>query len=80
MIIEIKVFSSLRNSLPPSENHLDGDRWDIGERATIGQVLEMLNLSDRGDLVLLVNGNHAQSEDLLNEGDVLSILPPIGGG
>jgi molybdopterin converting factor small subunit len=80
MIIEIKVFSSLRNSVQPSENHLDGDRWDIGERATVGQVLEMLNLGGRGDLLLLVNGNHAQSESVLSEGDALSILPPIGGG
>ena len=80
MIIEIKVFSSLRNSVQPSENHLDGDRWDIGERATVGQVLEMLNLGGRGDLLLLVNGNHALSESVLSEGDALSILPPIGGG
>jgi molybdopterin converting factor small subunit len=80
MIIEIKVFSSLRNYVQPSENHLDGDRWDIGERATVGQVLEMLNLRERGDLILLVNGNHALSESVLSEGDVLSILPPIGGG
>ena len=70
----------MRDSVPPSENHLDGDRWDIGDRATIGQVLEMLNLRERGDLILLVNGNHAQSESVLSEGDVLSILPPIGGG
>ena len=80
MVIEIKVFSALRSYVQPSENHLDGNRWEIGERATVGQVLEMLNLGGRGDLILLVNGNHAHSESHLKEGDVLSILPPIGGG
>jgi molybdopterin converting factor small subunit len=80
MIVEIKVFSFLRKGILTDERHLDGDRWDIGERATVGQVLEMLNLRGRGDLILLVNGNHAHSESVLSEGDVLSILPPIGGG
>ena len=80
MIVEIRVFSSLRNYVQPSDNRLDGDRWDIAEGATVSQVLEMLNLPGTGDLILLVNGHHANEESVLNEGDVLSILPPIGGG
>ena len=80
MIIEIRVFSSLRNYVQPSDNRLDGDRWDIGEGATVGQVLEMLNLPGTGDLIILVNGHHANKESVLKKGDVLSVLPPIGGG
>jgi molybdopterin converting factor small subunit len=80
MIIEIKVFSSLRNYVQPSDSRLDGSRWDVDEGATVGQVLEMLNLAGRGDLILLVNGHHVNKESVLREGDVLSILPPIGGG
>jgi molybdopterin converting factor small subunit len=80
MIIEIKVFSSLRNDLQPSDRRLDGDRWDIPEGTTVGHVLEMLHLSGRGDLILLVNGHHVNKENVLSEKDVLSILPPIGGG
>ena len=80
MIIEIKVFSSLRKGIPPDERHLDGDKWDVEERATVSQVLEMLNLAGRGDLILLVNGHHVNKESVLSEGDALSILPPIGGG
>ena len=80
MNIEIKVFSSLRNEVQTSEKRLDGDQWEIGEGATVGQVLEMLQLSGRDDLILLVNGHHANKERVLNECDALSILPPIGGG
>lgn len=80
MIVEIKVFSSLRKGIPTDEHHLDGDRWDVEEGATVGQVLEMLNLAGRGDLILLVNGHHVTKESVLSEGDALSILPPIGGG
>jgi molybdopterin converting factor small subunit len=80
MVIKIKAFSFLRNYLQPSDNRLDDDEWVVPDDATVGQVLEMLNLGGRGDLLLLVNGNHAQSEIVLSEGDALSILPPIGGG
>jgi molybdopterin converting factor small subunit len=80
MNIEIKVFSSLRNDVRPSDKRLDGDKWDIGEGATVGHVLEILQLSERDDLILLVNGHHANKERVLSEGDALSILPPIGGG
>jgi molybdopterin synthase sulfur carrier subunit len=80
MIIEIKVFSSLRNDVQPSDKRLEGDTWDIGEGATVGHVLEMLHLAGRDDLILLVNGHHANKESVLSEGDALSILPPIGGG
>ena len=80
MIIEIKLFSWLRNLVQSSNNRLDEDKWDIQEGATVGQVMEMLHLTGRRDLILLVNGRHANKESVLNEGDVLSILPPIGGG
>jgi molybdopterin converting factor small subunit len=80
MFIEIKVFSSLRNEVQSSGKRLDGDRWDVEEGATVGQVLEMLRLVGRDDLILLVNGHHADKESVLSEDDALSILPPIGGG
>jgi molybdopterin converting factor small subunit len=80
MNIEIKIFSSLRNDVKPSGKRLDGDKWDIREGTTVGQILEMLHLAGRDDLILLVNGHHANKESVLSEGDALSILPPIGGG
>jgi molybdopterin synthase sulfur carrier subunit len=80
MVIQIKLFSWLRNLVQSSNNRLDEDKWDIQEGATVGQVMEMLHLAGRGDLILLVNGRHADKQSVLNEGDVLSILPPIGGG
>lgn len=80
MVIKIKAFSFLRNYLQPSDNRLDDDEWVVPDDATVGQVLEMLNLRGRGDLIFLVNGNNADSESVLSEGDALSILPPIGGG
>ena len=44
MIIEVKIFSTLRSYIPNSDRHLDGDKWDVEEGATVSQVLDMLNL------------------------------------
>ena len=65
---------------PPAERSPDGDRWDVEDGATVGQVIKMLNLTRTEALILMVNGLHANKERVLNEGDVLSVFPPIGGG
>jgi molybdopterin converting factor small subunit len=80
MLVEIKVFSSLRHYVPPSEKHLEGDKWDIPEEATVAQVLEMLNLPEKEVKVLLINGRHGDMERILKEGDVFHVFPPIMGG
>lgn len=80
MIIEVKIFSSLRHYIPNSDRHLDGDKWDITKRATIAQVLKMLNIPEEEARILLINGRHADRERVLNEGDVLHVFPPIMGG
>lgn len=57
MIVEIKVFSSLPNYVQTSDKHLEDDKWEVANGATVGHILEMLNLPGRGDLILLVNGH-----------------------
>lgn len=80
MIIEIKIFSSLRQYIAPSDSRLDEDKWDIWDGATVGEVLKVLNLPEPQNLILLINGRHGASEEVLSDGDVLSVFPPIGGG
>jgi len=80
MIIEAKIFSTLRHHLPNSPNHLDGDKWDIPEGATVAQALEMLNLPEKEVKILLINGRHADRESVLNEGDVFHVFPLMAGG
>lgn len=80
LIIEAKVFATLRHFLPDSDRRLEGDKWDISEGATVAQALEMLNLPEKEATIFLVNGRSADREKILNEGDVLHIFPPIAGG
>ncbi len=80
MLVEIKIFSSLRHYVPSSEKRLEGDKWNIPEEATVGQVLEMLNLPEKEVKILLINGRHGDKERILKEGDVFHVFPPMMGG
>ncbi len=80
MIVEVKVFTSLRQYIPSSDKHLDGDKWDVSKGAKIIDVLAMLKLPEDQDLIFLVNGRHADKDRVLNEGEVLHVFPPIIGG
>ncbi len=53
---------------------------DYPPGATIGQIVEELQLSERSLGVILLNGTHSTLEQSLNEGDKVSLLPLVGGG
>ena len=80
MIIQVKLFSTLRRHVPNSDRRLEEDKWDITEGATVSQVLEMLNLPEKEATIFLINGRKAGRDQTLNEGDVLHVFPPIAGG
>jgi sulfur carrier protein ThiS len=80
MIIEVKLYLSLLRYVPQSEGRLEGDKWKVPEGSTVGQVLEMLNLPEEETKILLINGRYAYRGRILNEGDVLQVVPPLAGG
>jgi len=80
MIIEIKVFSTLRQHLSRSEERPEGDRWDIPEGETVAEVLDRLGLPGDQEMILLVNDLHARKGRVLEEGDVVHIFPSLSGG
>jgi len=53
---------------------------DYPPGTTVRAVVEMLRISDQLLGIVLINGVHADVDDLLKEGDVLSLLPILGGG
>jgi sulfur carrier protein ThiS len=46
----------------------------------VRQVIDELGIPDQLLGIVLINGQHAGSDDLLREGDVLSLLPLLDGG
>ena len=80
MIIKIKAVSILRQYMPLSDNRLDVDSWHVPEGATIGEVLQVLNIPVKYAKIFMVNGIRVDKGKILNEGDTLHILPTIIGG
>ena len=87
--VQVRLYSHLR--LAMGKRTLD---LDLPGGATVSTVMERLRPmvgsdvesmivdKERGGyrLVALVNGHRAGSDVALREGDVVSLLPPLGGG
>ena len=80
MIVEIKPFSFLREYIPVSHMRINGDRWDLQQGTTVGQALKMLNLPDGEPFILLLNDRLTNRDRVLEEGDILQIIPTVCGG
>ena len=80
MIIQVKIYGSLNHSVSVPDRLLQGGKCHIPEGATVGQFLEILNVPPQLSLIVLVNGKHANRENVLKDGDLLHMLPPMTGG
>lgn len=74
MELQIKLFATLR------EGRGKVLTKEFSSPATPKQVLETLNIDEKDVAILLVNGIDGNLDQELQEGDVLSIFPPVGGG
>jgi len=74
MKITIKLFATLRDFGP------DIQEMSVSENSTIEKVVKSLNLPEEIPLLTIVNGVHTDSKEVLKEGDVLALFPPVGGG
>jgi molybdopterin converting factor small subunit len=79
MEIEVKLFATLRDYLPPGSSRFSC-RLGIAEATSIEEVLKRLAIPEDTPKIILVNGIHAGKGDTLKEGDVLSVFPPVAGG
>ncbi len=52
----------------------------LPEKATPADVINELDIPKADVAILLVNGRDGDFNQELNEGDVVSIFPPVGGG
>jgi molybdopterin synthase sulfur carrier subunit len=75
MQIKIKLFASLRNKVGKKELGMD-----ISDQNKIRDVVKSLNLSEKDNFIIMINGVHCKLDHKLNDGDVLSIFPMIAGG
>ncbi len=79
MIVQAKLFATLRRQYP----HVGiGESMpvELPDGATVGQLIEHLHLPADQVKVIFVNGIVREEEYVLDEGDVVGVFPPVGGG
>jgi len=74
MTITVKLFATLR---------LYGEKEQtvVSEtRLSPSDIIDRLRLPGKEVAIIMINGRHAQIDTILNDGDVLSLFPAVGGG
>lgn len=79
MNIGVRLFSFLCKWVGKDENRYFFT-MEIGEGATCADLLSVLHIPQDLPKVIFVNGMVKEEKYLLQEGDVVSILPPMEGG
>jgi len=69
--IEVRLFATLREGR---------DRRSYVYAKDIREILNILNIKEEEIAIILVNGRDATVDTQLNNEDVLSLFPPVGGG
>jgi molybdopterin converting factor small subunit len=79
MKIEVKLFSFLCKLIGKDENRYFFST-EIGEGSTVLDLLAALHIPQGIPKVILINGRVKDEKTPLQEGDEVSILPPVEGG
>jgi sulfur carrier protein len=74
MKITVKLFAILRDYGPEIQE------IDVPDNSTIEKIVKSLNLPEDIPLLKIVNGVHTDEKEELQDGDVLALFPPVGGG
>ena len=79
MDIEVKLFATLRDFLPQGSDRFSC-RMGIDGHTRVKDIVERLKIPEDIPKIILVNGIHGRMDQVLKEGDVVSIFPPVAGG
>jgi len=78
--ITVRLLASYRQFLPDQRNPRAGYPCPVEDGALVGDALAALPIPPGDFYTFLVNGRHAERDQVLQEGDVLSVFPAAGGG
>jgi len=77
--VTVKLFASLQQFLPAGSTSRQV-KLDVTEGSNVGHVLTGLGVPKQNAHLIMINGQQAGWDDVLNEGDTLSVFPPVAGG
>ena len=79
MQIEVKLFATLRDYLPKGSSRFSC-KMEVDAATRVQDILSRLKIPEEMPKIILINGIHGKREQALQDGDVLSIFPPVAGG
>jgi sulfur-carrier protein len=79
MEIEVKLFATLRDYLPKGSSRFSC-KMEVDGSTRVQDILSQLKIPEEIPKIILINGVHGKREQVLKDGDVLSIFPPVAGG
>jgi sulfur carrier protein len=74
MDVEIRLFESLKKHQPR------GGKVRLATGSRVSDLLDALGISTDDVGILMVNRADGRFDQLLQNGDVVTLIPPIGGG
>jgi molybdopterin converting factor small subunit len=73
-MIEVKLFASLREGREKAYQ-FPADKFKNGR-----EIGEYLDIHEEKITILLINGIYSELDARINDGDVISMFPAVGGG
>jgi sulfur carrier protein ThiS len=77
VLVRVQLQLTFKDKTPHGENPFD---IELAAGTTIVQALNVLSIPESAPKVILVNGRVAYPGRVLNEGDQLTVFPPLEGG
>lgn len=74
MEIEIRLFATFRNGRWTSK------KLSFDKAVDIRYILDQLQIKEEELGIALINGKYSEIDSILEDGDVLGLFPPVGGG
>ncbi len=79
MKVKVKLFATFQKYLPKGCG-LEGTEIDVREGTTLKDLYAHFNLPEKTPKITLVDGKHRKDDYVVQEGETISIFPPIAGG
>lgn len=77
--IQVKLYATLRRHYPDLDVG-EAMQVELSEDATVGDLVQELELPEEQIKVVFVNGTVRKEDHRLSDGDEVGIFPPVGGG
>ena len=80
MQITVRLLASFRQYTPAGQDPNSEYPCEVKDNALVSAALAELPIPPGESYTFLVNGRHAERDQVLQEGDLLSVFPAAGGG